>query len=161
MELAQYSVKPNIFSILLPQFFKLAGLCAAFYFGVWVNFFILRREFPLWITAALVFALAALLAVQLLITKARAGRWHYDFFSNRVEFYGEKLKSILYSNVQQVKVSRTIFDNIAGTGTIVLSKDFKISNIPNYAEIQNYLNQLVQSFRTQRVQQYSAQYIGG
>jgi len=161
MEVAQYSVKPSVAGILLPQFFKLAALCACFYGGVWINFFILGKEIPFWIALLVVSVLAALFVAQLLITKSRAGKYHYDFFSNRVEFYGSRMASILYSDVEGVKISRSVFDRISGTGTIVLSKNFKISTISNYQEIQNYLNQIVQSFKSYRAAQFSAQYAGG
>jgi len=156
MELPQYSVKPSVSRILFPQFFKLAALCALFYGGVWINFFLLRQNFPLWITMALVIILAILFVVQLQLTKAQANKYHYDFFSNRVEFYGDKLKSAMFSNVQEIKTSRNFFDSISGTGTIILSKDFRISNVSNYAEIQNYLNQLIQNFRQSSAQEAGA-----
>jgi len=158
MELPQYSVKPSVGSILFPQFFKLIALCAAFYGGVWINFYLLGAEFPFWITILLIVVLAVLLVAQLLITKSRANRYHYDFYQNRAEFYGEKLKSILFSDIQSVKVSRNIFDSFAGTGTVILSQDFKISNIKNYAEIQNYLNQLVQNYSAYRARELSQQF---
>ncbi len=161
MEVAQYSVKPSVSSFLLPQFFKLIGLCAAFYGGIWINFYLLGSQLPLWITILVIIALAGLLTAQLFITKKRANKWHYDFFSNRVEFYGNKLKSILYSNVQYVKVKRSLFERLTGTGTIALSKGFKISHVRNYEEIKNYLNQLIQNFRAYRAQQASARYAAG
>jgi len=159
MELAQYSVKPNVGRIVFPQFFRLIFLCAVFYGGVWVNFFLLGRALPLWITAGLIAVLIILMIAQLLITKSRANRYHYDFFSNRIEFYGDKLKSILFSEVQQVKLSRNIFDNLSGTGTIILSKNFKISAVKNYSEIQNYLNQLIHNFSAARTQEISQQFM--
>ena len=155
MELPQYSVQPGIGRILIQQFFKLIILCALFYGGVWVNFFLLGADFPLWITITVIAILAVLLVAQMFITKFRAGKYHYDFFQNRVEFYGEKLKSVLFSNVRSVKTSRNIFDILAGTATIALSKDFKISGLKNYLEIQNYLNQLIQNYTSYMAQQFS------
>lgn len=159
MEVAQYSIKPNVSSILVPQFFKLIFLCAVFYGGVWINFFLLKKDMPLWIAAGVIVVLILLMIAQIMITKARTGKYHYDFFSNRVEFYGDKLKSVLYSDIQQVKLSRTIFDSFSGTGTLILSKNFKISNIKDYGEIQNYLNQLVQNYSAYRAQQASQQFM--
>jgi hypothetical protein len=40
----------------------------------------------------------------------------------------------------------------------MLSKDFKISGVKNYLEIQNYLNQLIQSYNAYRAQQSSQQF---
>ncbi len=160
MELSQYSIKPSVGSILVPQFFKLIVLCAIFYGGVWLNFFLLKMAMPLWIAGGVIAALIVLMIAQLLITKSRAGKYHYDFFSNRIEFYGEKLKSILYSEIPQVRLSRTIFDSFSGTGTIVLSKNFKIANVRDYSQIQNYLNQLIQSYSSARAQEMSQQFSG-
>jgi cytochrome c-type biogenesis protein CcmH/NrfG len=98
---------------------------------VWVNFYLLNAEFPVWITIALVVILAILLIMQLMITRSRSNRYHYDFFSNRVEFYGQRLKSVLFSDVEQMRLNRSFFDRLSGTGTLVLSKDFKIENIKN------------------------------
>ncbi len=158
MEIAQYSVKPSITSIILPQFFKLIALCAVFYGGVWINFFLLDKKIPSWANITVIFLLLALLGGQLFITKKRAGKYHYDFFTNRIEFYGKKLQSILYSDIQQIIVKRSIFDIITGTGSVVLSKDFKISNISNYEEVKNYVQKLVRNFKSYGVRQASAQY---
>jgi len=157
MELPQYSVKPSVSRTLFPQFFKLAALWVAFYFGVWINFFLLQMDFPLWLTILLITILIILFFAQLAITKSKVDKYHYDFFSNRVEFYGEKLKSIMYSDIEEIKTSKNIFDSIFGTGTVILSKNFKITNVKNYIEIQNYLNQLIQNFRAYRMQEFTAQ----
>lgn len=158
MEVAQYSVKPSIASILLPQFFKLIALCAVFYGGVWVNFFLLGKKLPLWINILVIFLLIALLGGQLFITKRRAGDFRYEFFPNRIEFYGKKLQSILYSEIQQIEVKQSFFDLLTGTGSVVLSKDFKISNISNYEEVKDYIQRLVKNFGAYRSRQLSAQY---
>jgi len=158
MELPQYSAKPSVSRILFPQFFKLAALCLLFYFGVWVNFFLIGADFPFWITVLLAAVLVVLFFAQLAITKSRANRYHYDFFSNRIEFYGDRLKSIMFSDIEEIKLSRNVFDSISGTGTVIIAKSFKISDVSNYLEIQNYLNQLIQNFRQYRAQQFEARY---
>lgn len=147
MEQPQYSLKPSISSILLGQIVKLVVLCALFYGGIYMNFKIIEKEVPLWITGLVVIILLALIILQIILTKTKATKHHYDFFSNRIEFFGKKVKSILYQNIAEVKLKRSIFDTISGTGSLILSKDFKITNITNYTEVQNYLNQLIQNYR--------------
>ena len=81
----------------------------------------------------------------MLLARAGAKKHYYEFYPNRIEHYGRRVQSILYSDVKGVKLKRNIFDNLTGTGTIILSHKFKMKNIKNFKEMQDYINNLTQN----------------
>lgn len=158
MEIAQYSVKPSVRRIVIPQILKLAGLCALFYLGVWANLWLLGYEMPSWIGIVVISVLVLLAVVQVLITNKKAQDWRYSFYSNRIEYEGDRIVSVLFSEVEDVKVKRNVFDLFAGTATIVLSKKFKLKSIPNYKPVADYAYKLTQAFKAQQTAYPQATY---
>lgn len=158
MEIAQYSVKPSVRRIVIPQILRLVGLCTLFYFGVWVNLWLLSYEMPSWLGIVVVAVLVLLAVVQVLITHKKAQDWRYSFYSNRIEYEGDKISSVVFSEVEDVKIKRNVFDLFAGTATIILSKKFKLRNIPDYKPVADYTYKLTQSFKGAQTQYQPATY---
>ncbi len=152
MELAQYTVKPSLTRLLVPQFFKLIALCGMFYGGIIINLNLLGTSMPLIGDVLTIMVLLLLLIAQIFITKKKSANFEYQFFSNRIDYFGERLNSVLYSSVENVDVKRNIFDYFSGTATIALTKDFKLNYVSNYGEVADYIRKLVQSSRYQQVQ---------
>lgn|SRR3989338_7550580 len=156
METPQYTINPSAKAISLAQFFQVLLLCLFFYAGIFVNLSILNVKVPFWANILIALFLFFLLLAQTMITVSRAKKYHYDFYEGRIEFYGKKLESVLYQEIETVKVSRNIFDLLSGTGTIILSRKFRIRYVGNYREIQEYINNIVQTFTISRSQQLIA-----
>lgn len=150
MEIAQYSVKPSVKRIVIPQIFRLIGLCALFYFGVWANLLLLGYEMPSFVGIIMASVLVVLSIIQVLITHKKAQDWQYSFYQNRVEYAGDKIMSVLFSEVGGVKIKRNIFDLFANTATISLNKRFKLKDISNYKQTADYIYKLVQAFKAQQ-----------
>lgn len=151
MELPQYSTKPSIKRLLIPQFLRLIVLCALFYFGVWINLKLLKMEVPLWFDILVIAFLLVLAIVQVLITRKKAENWRYEFYSNRIEYFGDRLSSVVYSDIPSIAVKRNIFDLLANTATLVLGK-FRMRHLSNYEEISKYINSLVEAYRQEQYQ---------
>jgi len=152
MEEPQYSVSPSVGAVAVMQIAQLVLLCGFFYAGIIVNLSFLKMALPLWANLLAIVLLVFLSAVQIVITISKAKKYRYDFYPNRIEFYGKRLQSILYSEIGAVKTRRDFADLLAGTAMIVLSKKFKIKNIKNCRQIQEYINNLVQAFSSGTVQ---------
>ncbi len=151
MELPQYTIRPAIRRLLVPQFLKLIALCALFYFGVWINLKLLERQVPIWFDIAVIAFLLILAIAQAFITRKRAENWRYEFYSNRIEYFGDRLSSVLYSDIPSIVVKRNVFDLLANTATLALGK-FRIRYLTNYEEISKYINSLVEAYRQEQYQ---------
>jgi hypothetical protein len=95
--------------------------------------------------------LVLLAVVQILITHKKAQDWRYSFYSNRIDYEGDKISSVVFSEVGDVKIKRNVFDLFAGTATLILSKKFKLRNIPDYKPVADYAYKLVQAYKAQQV----------
>lgn len=150
MEIAQYSVSPSVRRIVIPQILKLTGLCALFYFGIWVNLWLLAYDMPSLLGIIVIAALVILSVVQVLITHKKAQDWKYSFYSNRIDYEGDRISSMVFSDVEEVKVKRNVFDVFANTATIVLNKRFKLKSISNYKQVADYIYKLTQAYKAQQ-----------
>ncbi len=150
MEIAQYSVKPSIKRIVIPQILRLVVLCALFYGAFWVNIWLLAFEMPSWLGIAVIAALVVLAVIQVIITRKKAQDWRYSFYQNRIEYAGDRISSALFSEVEEIKIKRNIFDLFANTATVSLNKKFKLKNIPDYKPVADYAYKLVQAYKSQQ-----------
>jgi len=158
MEQPQYSVSPSVRAIVLPHIFQLALLSLFFYAGIFVNLSILKIAVPFWANISIALLLVILSLIQVEITAKKAKQFHYDFYPARIEFCGKRVESLLYSEIESVKISRELADSFSGTGTISLSKKFSIKNVKNYKEIQEYINNIIRAYQTAgRQQQFTEQ----
>lgn len=143
METPQYTLYINKTPILVQHFFQLLILSIFFYFGAVINMSLLNMKISLTIKLSIIFFLSFLTLLQMLITYSKTKKYRYNFYDNRIEFIGKKVESLPYSDIEYIKVKRNIFDIIAGTGTIVLSKKFKIRYVNDYTNIQQYIENWV------------------
>jgi len=149
MEVPEYIIKPSLKRLLVPQFLRLILLCALFYLGVFINLKLLDKKVPLWFDIALITFLLLLAIAQIFITKKKASNWRYEFYSNRIEYFGDRLSSVLYSDIPEIKLKRNVFDLISNTSTIVLGK-FKMNYVSNYDEIAKYINNIIENYKQQQ-----------
>lgn len=149
MELPQYTLRPNTNRMVVPWIFKLLGLSALFYFGVFFNAkYALRTSVPSYINLLIFLFLIILIATQTVLYHVKFGKYQYLFYTNRVDFEGKKTKTFMFDDFTEAKLKQGIFDKMFGTGSITLSKDFSIGPISNVAQMKSYLEQLVQYHRT-------------
>lgn len=145
-EIPQYAIKPKLIRLLIPQFLKLVVLCGLFYLGILLNLYLLQIDAPSWLNLVVIGMLVLLLIIQILITHKKAQDWRYEFYSNRLDYFGDRMNSLLYSNIFDIKIKRNFFDLLSGTATIALSKDFKINYVGNYEEVARYCQGLAQAY---------------
>ena len=149
MELPQYTLRPNTNRMVVPWIFKLLGLSALFYFGVFFNAkYALGTSVPSYINLLIFLFLIILIATQTVLYHVKFGKYQYLFYTNRVDFEGKKTKTFMFDDFTEAKLKQGMFDKMFGTGSIVLSKGFSIGPISNVAQMKSYLEQLVQYHRT-------------
>ena len=156
MELPQYTLKPSINRMVVPWIFKLLGLSALFYAGIYFNVkYAFGAEIPAYINLLIFVFLIVLIVAQAFIYHVKFGKYKYLFFTNRIEYQAKKPKTFLFSDFTAAELKRGIFDKMFNTGSLKLSKDFIIGPVSNAAQIKNYLEQLVRYYQASQ-QRYKA-----
>jgi len=157
MELPQYTLKPNVNCMVVPWIFKLLGLSALFYAGIYFNVkYALKTEIPPLVNMLIFAFLIVLILTQVILYHVKFGKYKYLFFTNRIEYEAKKPATFVFSDFQQAELKQGLFDRMFGTGELKLSKDFMIGPISNVAQIKSYLEQLVNYYRSTQ-QRYKAQ----
>jgi len=149
----QYSIKPNISRILLPQLFELIPGIILLYLLV-INLIRMGQE-PSLIVHILVLAILVTAALlQLFVSYLNSAKTAYTIMADRIEITGKMQQTIMLAQVQQVNIRIGLFDRLFGTGTIILD-GFKIRNINNPQQVLQYIQQMVNSARYYRTAQYT------
>lgn len=157
MELPQYTLKPNVNCMVVPWIFKLLGLSALFYAGIYFNVkYALKTAIPPLVNMLIFAFLIVLIVTQVILYHVRFGKYKYLFFTNRIEYDAKKPVTFMFSDFQQAELKQGLFDRMFGTGELKLSKKFIIGPISNVAQIKNYLEQLVNYYQSTQ-QRYKAQ----
>jgi len=157
MEFPQYVLKPNSARTLFPEFIRMFLLSLVFYVGLKLNFIVLGVKVPFYVDIIALVALALLSIMQVILTKINQTKLQYNFYANRIEAVGFKPKTILFADVKNILLKRSVFDNMFSTGKVVLEPDFEISNIPNANQVYAYVQKLVQNYRYSMYSQYYQQ----
>lgn len=143
-----YVIRPNIRRILVPDTLKTLLLCIIFYFAIKMNlrlfikYRILNTAVPDYIYYLIISVLALLFVIELLNSYRKNSTAAYDFYPDRIEFYGPKSWTLYYNQIEQVKPKKNFIDRIFDTGTIQLASKIKIKNISYVDQIVQYINQL-------------------
>lgn len=154
MELPQYTLRPNTNRMVVPWIFKLLGLSAMFYAGIYFNVkFIFNSGIPAAINVLIFATLLVLIVIQLIIYNLRFGKFQYLFYTNRVEFQGKKTETFFFNDFTNVELKQNIFDKMFNTGSLKLSKQFEIGPISSVTQIKSYFERLIQYYQATQ-QQY-------
>lgn len=147
MESPLYVVRQESNRMTLPEVFKLVLLAGTMYFGIFINFMVLRKQMTLLHHAIIVGILLLLIIVQSKISRIKSKNINYMFYQNRIEQQGDEPMMIYLGNVSMVYLKKSLADRIFGTGTIYLEPGFAIRGVKNSDEIHQYVQRLVQLAR--------------
>lgn len=142
-----YVVRQESNRMTLPEVFKLVLLAATMYFGIFINFMILRKPMTGIHHAIIIAILVVLILVQSKLSRIRSKNINYVFYQNRIEQQGEEPMMVYLGNVSMVYLKKSLADRIFGTGTIYLEPGFAIRGVKNSDEIHQYVQRLVQLAR--------------
>ncbi|PLW79831.1 hypothetical protein C0585_05815 [Candidatus Woesearchaeota archaeon] len=136
------------------------------YLAVWLNFYILKKTFPFYLTLLVMISIIILIVATSIKNYVEFANYRYQFFSNRIEFHGKKSLMVYYSQVQSVKIEKNMLDLLFKTGIINLGI-MKIRSVPNLTQVYFYVQKMVQinsqyrsanPYQQQYQQRYNAQY---
>lgn len=146
MEVPLYTVKQDAERTLVPKLFQLIFLSAVFYFGIWVNTYLIGVEEKTKhaINLITLAALVVLFVVEMISAYIKTEHKTYNFFSNRVE-YGRKI--VFYGNIQRIYFKRNVLDKIFNTGTIVLSPYLELKRAKDINQIYFNAQKIVQGMQ--------------
>lgn len=154
MELPQYTLKPHNNRMVVPWIFGLLMLSILFYFGIYFNVkFALQSDVPPSINMFIMAFCIVIVVFQLVRYHIQFAKYQYLFYADRIEFQGKKTKVFMLKDTEEITVKKNIFDNMFKTGSIKLSKKFKVGPIINTSQMQAYIQKLVDYNRKYMVRQ--------
>ncbi len=142
-----YVIRPNIRRILIPDTLKTIVLCVVFFFLIrlnlklFVKYRIINTTIPDYAYYILIFILGLLFIIELLNTYRKNSTAAYDFYPDRIEYYGPKPWTLYYNQIQEITPNKNFLDNMFSTGTISLAPKIKIENIGYMDQMVQYINQ--------------------
>lgn len=153
MEVPQYSVKPNIRRILASKLMILIVLSAVFYALLWFNLRLgFNIDMPLIVNLLVVVVIIIAMIIELIRFHVSYSQYEYLFYTNRVIFKKkDKLINFFYKDYMKSKLSKNPLDAIMKTGSIVLSKKFKIGPINKPHKVYEYFLKLVDYYKKTNV----------
>ena len=157
MELPQYTTKPSVIRMIVPEFLKMFSLSMLFYVGIKLNFYFLEITAPSYVDIVLISFLAVVSLAQVVISNRKTSAEQYNFYSNRIERVGgKKPMQILFADVKNITISKNLFDNLFGTAKISVEPNLDMNYITNANQIYYYIQKLVQNYRYSVYSQYYA-----
>jgi len=138
-----YSVQPDMLRASVPRIVLIVTLGALFYLGISLNFMFLNRDFEtiyilLTIVVILVLAVFGVLEV-LSLAKTRV----YEFYEDRIIIKDTGQKVVMLRQIENVKMEKSVFDNLFSTFTLKLRPVSKIENVPASDQLYLYVTKLV------------------
>jgi len=139
------------------MFLCLLLLSAFFYVGVFFNAkIIFNITIPLAINLLISLTLLVLIVIQIILYNVRFGKYKFLFYTNRIEFEAKKTHTFYFNDYKDLKVKQNIFDKMFNTGTLILTKKFRIGPVKNSIQMKDYLLRLIKYYQYQQ-QRYKIQ----
>jgi len=148
-----YSTKPNLKRVLIPDTLKTLILCLVFYFAIKINidlfvkYRLIKFLVPDLVYTVIAVVLVLLFIIQILNNYRKHGLAHYVFYPAYLEFGGKKVQYLQYNQIPNIVLKHNFIDKIFKTGTIFISKQFKIESVKNAEQIKDYLSKLITASR--------------
>ena len=148
-DIPEYIIKPKISRVVVPQTLLTLFLGFVFYIGIALNVALLGLRIPTNIRLLIAAILTLLVVIQSLLSYLQAAKTQYSIYRNRVQIEGGKSGYVMFNTVQEVKQKRTFFDKVFNTGTLVFVPGLELHAVPNYEQMNAYMQQMVQYSRMQ------------
>ncbi|MBU0461281.1 MAG: hypothetical protein KJ574_01705 [Nanoarchaeota archaeon] len=145
MEVPQYSIKPNVNRLVALKIIQLIILAVLFYIALWLNLQLgFNLEIPFMVNILVIVVLVVAVVIELIKFHVVYAQYNYLFYTNRVIFQKkDKLYTFYFKDFEKSELKSNLLDKIMGTGTIVLSKKFKIGPINKPSKVYEYLLKLI------------------
>ena len=137
-----YIAYQDIRRVLFPKLIQMVALGALFYFGVWLNLYLLRVRSKTLVSIIAITGITILVILELWLVARKIKAHGYLFYPNKMEY---KNKSVFYGNIKNIYMKKDFFDKLLGTGTINLYPYLKIEKVKNSEQIYSYVQRLVQT----------------
>jgi hypothetical protein len=149
VDIPEYTIKPNVLRKATAQLLLMIVLSIVFYFGIYINIYLLNIQIPQNIQILIITVLGLLVMIQVLLTYVQTSKIRYSIYRNRVQIETANPKYLMFNTIQDIQIKKNIFDNIFKTGTIILQPELKLEFVPNIDQTYSYLKQMIQYSRTQ------------
>lgn len=141
----EFQVRPVILRPLVFRTFLFVVIYGFIYLTVYVNYYVLGSDMPLWVLFSLSILTVVVLLIDWTYTFVSDSNAYYIFYAERVQLFRDTLN---YSEIDKIELKRGLFDKLMKTGSIILysgSKKNYIRYVSDFERIQSYINSKIVS----------------
>ena len=126
---------------LIPKILTFLFLGIIFYLGVLLNISLLKLTASAEITIKLVSSIVlTLIVISGILLNLKKAKQKYFFYQSKITF---KKKELLLSKITRVESKQNFLDKLFKTYSLTLNQKFKINNIPQKTQLQEYIHKLI------------------
>ena len=142
-EALQYTARPDLKRIIIPEVLKTLILCLVFFAGV-VAMIVSLRMTPHKLTYPGVGVLLVILfIVQIILTVVKMKKVRYEYYPTNIKILDDKPKTILLREIEEVTLKTNAIDKIFKTATIQLGTKGHLDYLKNTSQSFPYTQKLV------------------
>lgn len=133
--------------ILIPKILILFSLGMIFYLGILFNISLLKLTTSTETTIKLISLIILIIVVVFgILLNFKKAKQKYFFYQNKIVF---QKKEIPLSKITNIKPKQNFLDKLFKTYSLILNQEFKINNIPQKIQLQEYIQKLIAYSRSQ------------
>lgn len=139
MEAPRFIIRASETRVIIPQIFKVAGLSAIFYIGVWLNAFLLEIDIPAIVNLITIAGLMLLVIVDIIVQYIKTRRNKLELYLDRAIKTPEG-NTLMWTDAGMTTIETNILDKIFKTATISLGS-IQMPYVKEPEKIKQYLEQ--------------------
>jgi hypothetical protein len=145
-QLPAYILPQNKKKVLIPKTIGLILLGTIFYFGILLNISLLKLATSTESIIKLISLIIMLTAVSLgILLNLKKSKQNYFFYQDKIVF---KKQQIFLNEITDIKTKQSLLDKLFKTYYLTINQKFKIKNISQKINLQQYLQKIINYSKT-------------
>jgi len=126
LDVPKYRVRPRPERFLVDKVLILIGLGILLYLGIYVNYYLLATDIPMYWNWLFIIGIILLIVMELIVCYVKYGNYVYEFHEHKIVINDGNVRDVNYSDIHSTAYGVNILDRLLKTGSIVLTlKDGK------------------------------------
>jgi hypothetical protein len=113
-------VRPKPERFLIDKVLILLGLGVLLYLGIYINYFLLDKSIPDYLTWVVIICIFLLCVLELILCYLKYSNYSYSFYEQKVIIVKHVTTQVSYFDIKKLSYSVNFIDKLFKTGSIVL-----------------------------------------
>ncbi len=141
-----YILPQNKKRILIPKIISFLFLGVIFYLGILLNISLLKLTVSTESIVKLISLITLIVIIILgILFNLKKSKQKYFFYQDKIVF---KKQQILLTGITDIKTKQNLLDKLFKTYSLIINQKFKIKNIPQQINLQQYLQKMINYSKT-------------